>query len=178
MLNSDGSTSLSTYLLQLADKLRCLVCKEKYRTPRTLRCNHVFCTGCLADQVETCHTGKMAADAQGAPDTIMKVIRCTVCKQFSLLPPKGVKALPIDKDLAKLALSVFYEKHSDDGLLLCTCCNKCEKAEFQCRGCVGYICTTCANAHKVIRCLEFHKVIITLLFYITAITLHIIPCIS
>jgi len=65
---------------KLDELLKCPVCLDTFREPRTLCCLHTFCTECL----------------EGCRRLLRRDIECPVCKRVSSLPPAGVRGLPTD----------------------------------------------------------------------------------
>jgi len=65
---------------KLDELLKCPVCLDTFREPRTLCCLHTFCTECL----------------EGCQRLLRRDIECPVCKRVSTLPPAGVRGLPTD----------------------------------------------------------------------------------
>ena len=126
-----------------------------------MSCSHAFCTVCFDKQIEVCHTGNMAVDAEGAPVATMNIIQCIVCKLCSLLPPKdaGVKIILQDEDEDE----EFDTKYNYKGQLLCTCCGRGGTAVAKCHDCVCYICSACVKAHKDLYSFQSHQVITTVI---------------
>lgn len=65
---------------KLDELLKCPVCLDVFREPRTLCCLHTFCTECL----------------EGCMRLLRRDIECPVCKRISNLSPAGVRGLPTD----------------------------------------------------------------------------------
>ena len=89
----------------------CQLCNEAYKQPRVLSCLHIFCTECLEKQVESLTINseeKSESETEEVPASIVAtvtealdssengVIVCSVCKQETVLPEKGVEDLQLD----------------------------------------------------------------------------------
>ena len=105
----------------------------------------------------------MAANAEGAPVAQINVIRCVECDLLSVLPPKGVQGLPIDRDLVRQVILVLRTNNSGEGLLLCTLCSDGREVVAKCHHCACNICSECVVAHKYMYYFQSHQVIITVI---------------
>ncbi|XP_077987345.1 uncharacterized protein LOC144441952 [Glandiceps talaboti] len=78
--------------------LRCPTCREQYSNPKTLSCQHIFCTGCLQKWVSK-KSGKL---------------HCPICRTEQKLSSEGVDGLPdslLTKNLMEL-VSIHQQEHS------------------------------------------------------------------
>jgi RING-type zinc-finger len=80
---------------KIDELLKCPVCLDTFREPRTLCCLHTFCTECL----------------EGCRRLLRRDIECPVCKRVSNLPPTGVRGLPTDYRIEQIR-DVFSEMQS------------------------------------------------------------------
>ncbi|XP_055630856.1 brain tumor protein-like [Toxorhynchites rutilus septentrionalis] len=122
----------------------CTVCQNKYVSPRVLSCLHVFCETCLE---------KLLNEEDGKKFDCL--IECPTCKQPTKLGPAGVRALHQDYILTNvLDLSTI-----EPSMLACTSCKSKETAISRCNDCANFLCASCDNAHRYMRCFEDHKVV-------------------
>ena len=132
----------------------CRICDEKYKQPRILSCLHVFCTPCLEKQLEDGDTGgdhdSIAEGASIPKDTL----KCTLCKQMTVLTSKGVEDLPLDT----VMVNILDMAAMNDPQIVCTSCKAKEKAVARCNDCASFLCPNCVTAHQYMRCFENHKV--------------------
>lgn len=132
----------------------CRICDEKYKQPRILSCLHVFCTPCLEKQLEDGDTGgdhDSIAEGAGIPKDTLK---CTLCKQMTVLTSKGVEDLPLDT----VMVNILDMAAMNDPQIVCTSCKAREKAVARCNDCASFLCPNCVTAHQYMRCFENHKV--------------------
>ena len=83
---------------KLDELLKCPVCLDIFREPRTLCCLHTFCTECL----------------EGCRRLLRRDIECPVCKRVSSLPPAGVRGLPTDYRIEQIR-DFFVDMQGTDG---------------------------------------------------------------
>ncbi|XP_058467336.1 B-box type zinc finger protein ncl-1-like [Malaya genurostris] len=121
----------------------CTLCENKYVSPRVLSCLHVFCESCLDKLLDD-----EAKKLEG-------LIECPTCKQPTKVGPKGVGTLHQDYILTNvLDLSTI-----EPSMLACTSCKSKEMAISRCNDCANFLCASCDNAHRYMRCFEDHKVV-------------------
>jgi len=83
---------------KLDELLKCPVCLDTFREPRTLCCLHTFCTDCL----------------EGCRRLLRREIECPVCKRVSSLPQAGVRGLPTDYRIEQIR-DFFSDMQATDG---------------------------------------------------------------
>ena len=83
---------------KLDELLKCPVCLDTFREPRTLCCLHTFCTECL----------------EGCKRLLRLDIECPVCKRVSILPSAGVRGLPTDYRIEQIR-DFFSDMQATDG---------------------------------------------------------------
>lgn len=122
----------------------CTLCQNKYISPRVLSCLHVFCEACLEKLMSDDEAKKMEG-----------LLDCPTCKQTTKVGSKGVAALHQDYILTNvLDLSTI-----EPSMLACTSCKSKEMAISRCNDCANFLCASCDNAHRYMRCFEDHKVV-------------------
>ena len=75
---SDGDTSVR--MERAREELVCAICFETFREPRTLACQHTFCTECLKQLSDTAHRKHSSATT----------IDCPECRANMILPKNGI----------------------------------------------------------------------------------------
>ena len=85
---STGDTS--TRVQKAREELVCSICIETLREPRTLTCQHTFCTACLKElaSARTPRARRRAHSPAGAGEEA--VISCPECRANIILPEKGI----------------------------------------------------------------------------------------
>jgi hypothetical protein len=108
-----------------------------------LSCLHVFCETCIE---------KSLNDENGPDEMSME---CPICKQTTKVGMKGAAGLHQNYILTNvLDLSTI-----EPSLLACTSCKSKEMAISRCNDCANFLCASCDNAHRYMRCFESHKVV-------------------
>jgi len=92
-----ATSSSRSFGHKLDELLRCPVCLDTFREPRTLCCLHTFCTECL----------------EGCRRLLRRDIECPVCKRVSSLPPAGVRGLPTDYRIEQIR-DIFSDMQATD----------------------------------------------------------------
>ncbi|XP_055613192.1 B-box type zinc finger protein ncl-1 [Uranotaenia lowii] len=122
----------------------CALCQNKFVSPRVLSCLHVFCESCLEKMLNEDESKKLEG-----------LIECPTCKQPTKMGSKGIGALHQDYILTNvLDLSTI-----EPSMLACTSCKSKEMAISRCNDCANFLCASCDNAHRYMRCFEDHKVV-------------------
>lgn len=105
--------------------LNCGICLGRYTNPKVLPCLHTFCQVCLSNYI---------------PEESLSV-SCPVCRQQSILPVDGVKALQTNFFITNLMEVI-------DQTEVCGICNE-ENAKpvSKCTNCDKYLCDKCVIPH-------------------------------
>lgn len=134
------SPQYSAALEKLEERLRCSICREQFKSPRTLSCMHTFCKDCLEQQqtIEQAKTGK-------------EILQCKTCRFQAALPDNGVKGLSVDSNLADL-VNLRDKLELITGLRQQSVCTKHQKPlDVYCESCKELACMKCTlsahNAH-------------------------------
>ncbi|KAG4068417.1 hypothetical protein HA402_007937 [Bradysia odoriphaga] len=123
----------------------CKVCKQHLESPRVLSCLHVFCENCLTNILNN-----------DTNDSKINSIVCPDCKQTTTVGPAGVASLHNDYVLTNILDLNAVEPCS----IACTSCKSKDNAMSRCNDCANFLCASCDNAHKYMRCFENHKVVL------------------
>lgn len=116
------------YFHQTLDRefLNCGICLSRYTNPKVLPCLHTFCQVCLSNYI---------------PEESLSV-SCPVCRQQSILPVDGVKALQTNFFITNVMDVVSQTE-------VCGICNEesC-KPVSRCTDCDKYLCEKCIIPHR------------------------------
>ncbi|KAJ6638590.1 Brain tumor protein [Pseudolycoriella hygida] len=143
---TDGSLEDNCGSFSDDQEQECKICKQQLESPRVLSCLHVFCENCL--------TNILNNDCTDAPK--MNSIVCPDCKQTTTVGPAGVASLHNDYVLTNILDLNAVEPCS----IACTSCKSKDNAMSRCNDCANFLCASCDNAHKYMRCFENHKVVL------------------
>ena len=85
---AEGDTGMSTRdrVQEAREELVCPICIETFREPRTLACQHTFCTSCLEQLART--RSSLVARARRHAEEV--TIACPECRADIILPENGV----------------------------------------------------------------------------------------
>ena len=80
----------STRVQKAREELVCSICIETLREPRTLTCQHTFCTACLKElaSARTPRARRRAHSGAGAAEEA--IISCPECRANIILPENGI----------------------------------------------------------------------------------------
>ncbi|XP_046577702.1 tripartite motif-containing protein 45-like, partial [Haliotis rubra] len=126
--------------------LTCVICKEQYTDPCTLRCDHTFCRKCVTSYIQT------------RPDAIQsKTIPCPYCRQDTNVPdPRR----PVEEWAGQIKASIIIQEligiqePSTSTAGTVSCCSLCEKLGETTRGalwcseCEVFLCKRCVKMHR------------------------------
>ena len=123
-----------------ANDLRCGICLELFKDPRSLPCLHTFCFECLQQSLGNSHS-----------------LKCPVCRAKHELSPVMVKQLPVDQyAVQELPLKRLQEL---SGKQLCKSCGEQGALVAWCEDCSTLICQTCVSLHHKIAVFQKHTVV-------------------
>ena len=133
-----SASTVSSVLAKISAKhLECIICRERYKQPKMLGCQHSFCEECL----------EIYRDARyrGVPK-----IPCPVCRREMALPESGIQGLQINFHLAGMVEAFSLQEkiaHSGDTKLLCEICDEDNEALHRCLDCAMNVCSNCRKTH-------------------------------
>ncbi|XP_033095900.1 E3 ubiquitin-protein ligase TRIM71-like [Anneissia japonica] len=115
------------------DSNKCSICLEICQELKTLNCQHGFCLPCLQNWI-------MENDE----------LECPNCHLLHLFPEGELQALPSNT----IAVETSENIDESHGTIEC-CCGKCN-ADFYCKDCSQYLCTSCKITHELFPALKNH----------------------
>ena len=124
---------------------KCPVCLETVKDPKTLPCLHLFCLTCL-DNLASNGRRRRQHD-----------ISCVICDTSIPIPVENtLRDFPTSfhLDRFKEILTVF---NGDQPAKTCMNCNERKMAISYCFVCKYYLCSTCDEAHRLLRVTRDHK---------------------
>ncbi|XP_074655930.1 E3 ubiquitin-protein ligase TRIM71-like [Tubulanus polymorphus] len=136
----------------LDDLLKCSICYDYLKDPRTLPCLHTFCTECL----QGLYNATIHSDISGLLS--YDIISCPTCRTRTIVPPGGVTGFPNDFKVSKISEIVSDNNrlslNDGDGVSpttrrcdICKFTNRHIQASVFCVECSRYFCSGCINRH-------------------------------
>lgn len=117
--------------------------RKKLVQPRVLSCLHFFCDPCILKLLDDSSSGD--------------VVKCPLCDHHTKVPRgSSSSSLPFHFILT----NILDLASIDISTLMCTSCKSKEKAISRCNDCANFLCASCDNAHRSMRCFEEHQVIV------------------
>ena len=145
-----ATASDATLSKQMEELLRCSICNETIKEPRTLSCFHSFCKNCLAKHVES--------QREQAKKGQEHLFNCPLCRtQFQLSQGGSVDLIQPNffiNNLLEILSIVNRMPH-----LHCESCNGQVFATCRCVDCERYLCENCLTAHNKWPALSGHIVL-------------------
>ncbi len=128
---------------------QCPICWEIFEEPKHLPCDHTLCLSCLTK----------LAKASASTNTYATYIVCPICRRTVLLPNGGVHQFPTNLTVVSLIGMLYGSERSTIDCQFCL--RKCVKsnAEYQCKQCSKYICSSCSRDHGEIDVFSDHEII-------------------
>ena len=120
---------------RVAELVTCSICRENYKSPRTLRCSHSFCLQCLQ--------GHWKHKSPGA------IVECPVCRAKFPIPQTGLASLRQNFDLESL-VEAKDVSNTASGSESCEVC-RLEAATMYCVDCSQKLCEGCSLPHEKMR---------------------------
>ena len=115
----------------LSEMIKCSICYDDYRSPKSLPCGHTFCLQCL--------------EKSGPSYSVTKSLRCALCRHEYSLPVDGYKMLPDNVLVEPLRVIVRDLRISAKSTKQCVCeiCGLDAEPILQCMQCNKHFCEPC-----------------------------------
>lgn len=160
-INNNGKLAPASFADELySEFLLCPLCSQIYRQPKSLACQHTFCTDCIEMHYDM--------DEADRPYRFLlsytRDVSCPVCRQRTPLPVGGVRRLPDNFLVASLVDVIGRRKpgllKGDGGAFCCDICSastsaggaeldkKVSVATVKCLDCAKLLCHECAELHR------------------------------
>lgn len=130
-----------TLSVEHVQSLKCAICRDFYKTPRIVKCSHIFCKECLDQyiRIKGCNFPP-----------------CPVCRQrISYVPSMGADTfptVPLYPDLIRQISEISKN-------VLCDVCKKLTDIKTVCLTCDKRLCQSCSTAHATFLPMTDHYVI-------------------
>ncbi|XP_028399258.1 E3 ubiquitin-protein ligase TRIM56-like [Dendronephthya gigantea] len=138
---------------ELEENLRCTVCLEPLKDPRTLPCFHSFCKDCLEGVVKTCRDEA----PRGRP---VREFPCPNCREmFTLDPDKNVADMKKSHFICNMVkATAVLNRDRGTGV---PCSHNCSQgySVARCVTCEKFLCQECLTAHDNYRGNTSHSVL-------------------
>ncbi|CAH1800132.1 unnamed protein product [Owenia fusiformis] len=139
-----------SFIEEYTELLKCAICMETVKTPKSLKCLHTFCKGCLGTWIKD------------EKDNRKKTYPCPVCKRKNAVPAKGARSYMTNFTMKSMAEALEKAKQEDEKDIECDTCMQGEEhssAVARCVECAEYLCETCQKYHGRMRSTKSHKCI-------------------
>ncbi|CAH1775523.1 unnamed protein product [Owenia fusiformis] len=138
-----------SFIEEYTELLMCPICLDTVKTPKSLKCLHSFCEGCLDEWI------------QAEKDSRKKTYPCPVCKCEAGIPNGGATSYRTNFTMKSMAEALERtKKQLGKSSINCDICaqgkqNTCAVA--RCIECAEYLCDACDKYHGRIKLLKSHK---------------------
>ncbi|XP_077999464.1 E3 ubiquitin-protein ligase TRIM56-like [Glandiceps talaboti] len=130
--------------------LSCMICMERFKSPKTLSCLHTFCADCLQQHY------KKNRIKPG-------VLQCPACRADSHLQQDGVHSLPANFFVAGLCEIFQAQETTRGGESVKVICSGCENdvigTSSFCMNCKEFLCRICGTHHTRTKHTRDHQVV-------------------
>ena len=134
-----------TETLELLEKqIQCPICLETYHDPKALACLHAYCRECIQQLLL-----RQQRDQE---------LECPQCRSVVAVAGNDPSSLPTVFFINGLIEVCEVLKKAESSEIACQSCSE-AKATSYCHTC-GFVCTSCANAHKKLKIFEGHKTVL------------------
>ena len=132
----------------------CLLCIERFTTPKMLNCQHMFCDECLDTYFKTYrndHRQQMELS-----------ILCPTCRKPTKVPPNGIPVVDLKKTDARLTVSGRkMSAVTDVSMQRCEVCVYQQykaDSDYYCIKCAINMCSNCKTLHSKAELFRSHQV--------------------
>ena len=139
-----SSRTLAETLELLENQVQCPICLETYRDPKALACLHAYCRECIQQLLL-----RQQRD---------QVLECPQCRSVVDVAGNDPSSLPTVFFINGLIEVCEILKKAESNEITCQSCSEAKAASF-CHTC-GFVCTSCANAHKKLKVFEGHNTVL------------------
>lgn len=151
----------------LSDFLKCPICLETFKKPKSLPCLHTFCEACLQVYIDSDNSG----EATNPEDSKSKVeassdqsgIQCPTCRKFIQIGEEVAKCTWLQCLPDNFFINSLIDKQSiQTESKTCDPCasnGKKELAQTWCADCSEALCQECHNDHQKFKALRNHSLL-------------------
>ena len=136
--------TLAETLELLEKQVQCPICLETYRNPKALACLHAYCQECIQQLLL-----RQQRDQE---------LECPQCRSVVAVAGNDPSSLPTVFFINGLIEVHKILKKAESNEIACQSCSSDGEATSYCNTC-GFVCTACANLHKMIKVFEGHKTV-------------------
>ena len=136
--------TLAETLELLEKQVQCPICLETYHNPKALSCLHAYCQECIQQLL-----------LQQQRD---QEVECPQCRSVVAVTGNDPTSLPTVFFINGLIEVCEILKTAESNEITCQSCSEAKATSF-CHAC-GFVCPSCANAHKKLRVFEGHKTVL------------------
>ncbi|CAH1795691.1 unnamed protein product [Owenia fusiformis] len=137
-----------SFIEEYTGLLKCAICLEIVKTPKSLKCLHTFCEGCLGTWIKD------------EKDNRKKTYPCPVCMCENAVPAKGARSYMTNFTMKSMAEALEKAKQEDEKDIECDTCMQGEdhsSAVTRCVECAEYMCEICEIYHGRMRSTKSHQ---------------------
>ncbi|CAH1782590.1 unnamed protein product [Owenia fusiformis] len=138
-----------SFIEEYTELLMCPICLDTVKTPKSLKCLHSFCEGCLDEWIQT------------EKDSRKKNYPCPVCKCDTDIPNGGANSYRTNFTMKSMAEALERtKKQLNESSINCDICVQDDQhthAVARCIECAEYLCNTCDKSHGRMRSSKSHK---------------------
>ena len=151
---------------QIDAQLECVICQDRYKTPKVLPCLHSFCKECLDNHIKYTQSRSSRQGPVGrTPPPV--VIVCPTCRSSSDLPPGGVDGYNTNFTLSSIVavMDIHDVMPEEEESVVVKNVTRCQNgldenpAVVHCLDCQCYLCHSCLELHKKVKATRNHKLV-------------------
>ena len=147
----------------VSDFLKCPICLEIYKKPKSLPCLHTFCEACLQEYIESENNHEVTDKEDSNPKVDHSGVQCPTCRDITLMEKGISKCVWVQKLPNNFFIISLLDKQSiKEKNKTCDPCTSDGKKEFAlswCVNCSEALCQQCQQDHKKFKALRNHKLL-------------------